>query len=114
MSFYFPEKEESSEIVETILILKREASLLLEGIRMDDPKKFQEAKKVRERLIIEKERLLFVGPESWEIKLEKQHQEMSNIITQNSGSEAEKLTVFQYFSKEETIKKQMQNNGKSG
>lgn len=114
MAFYFPAKEESPELIETLLLLKRETLLILEGIRKDDKSKFEEAKKVREKMISEREILLFVGPESWEIKLEKQHQEMSNIITQNSGSEAERLTIFQYFSKEETIKKQFQRNGESG
>lgn len=92
--------------------LKNRAILVLEGI-VADKDNTKEINEIDDYLFSLYKPQSFLGSESVEVKYDKQFESSCTLIAQKTGLDAKSMTVLQFYSNLDTIKKQIDNEQKS-
>lgn len=108
MQTYFPGISENAEESFLVRNTKKETDLILASILNEEVSEQLETIQMQ----LTPEPVVYGGPQGEEVKTDKQFEENKNLLSQYLAYEidAEKITVFQYFSKIETIKKNKPKN----
>lgn len=117
LMLYFPSIFENSETKEYYGLIKSKALLVLEQLeRKDLTYKQKELEVIEDRIATFSPPMTFTGPNSLEIRSDKQYHDGCLVIASNMNVDTSKLTVLGYYNAldfiQEKQKKQKKNGGK--
>lgn len=104
---------ESSKTKELYGLQKRRIALELTSLIDETSDVQKEIEEIENTLLLESKPLVFTGPESFEVKVDKQFNDLLILITKHTSIDAKKLTVFEFYNALEFIDKTYANNPNS-
>lgn len=102
---YFPKSQNRAYIKEIYTKLKRRTILELNAI-IDDIMDYTEMDRLDDDLLLASKPKVFSGPDSFEIKNDKQFNELCLTISKSLNVEVKKLTVFEFYNTIEYLEKE--------
>lgn len=105
LELYFPIFFESAKEKEVFDKLKERTLLILDGI-IDDKEKAEEVNRVDDFLFSLSKPKQFSGSKSIEVEYIKQFENIAILISQKTGLDTKKMTVFEFYTTFEQVKKQ--------
>ena len=115
LQVYFPKLFDSAEVKEYYDKLKKRTLLLLDQLEKGDDfseEEQRELERITDELVLFSEPLLFAGPESAEIKQDKQFENACLAISQHTNTDAKKFTVLEYYNALFYLREQIKEQGK--
>jgi hypothetical protein len=112
LELFFPSEFSNSRVKEYYDQLRKRALLQLQGIKTGNPNQ-SEIDKIDEFLLFYSKPSIFSGKNSLEIKYEKQFKELCRFITEHAFIKAEDLTVLDFYSSLDYIKKKLKAKEKA-
>lgn len=104
MSLYFPKVVEGASAKEFYSLYKQRLILALDEI-IDGTTNDKEIKNIEKEILLKSKPQVFTGVNSFEIKLDKQFNELTIFIGKQIGERAKDLTVFEFYGALEYIEK---------
>lgn len=101
---YFPKSQNSAYIKELYSKLKNRVILELDGI-LNDICDYEAIDRIDTDLLLSSKPKVFSGPDSFEIKNDKQFNELCLTISKSLNVDVKKLTVFEFYNAIEYIEK---------
>lgn len=105
MSVYYPKISTNTKSKEIYSLYKRRLMLILDNVISNVDDNIEELDDLDNQMLLHSKPLIFTGPESFEVRVDKQFNELALYVTQKAGVEAKKLTVFEFYSALEYIEK---------
>ena len=96
-------------------ILKQLTVMRLNGIEQHDEALQAEADKLRDRLVLFQKPKVFTGHDGLEVRHDKEFESMCLAITKETGTEAKRMTVLEYYNAYEYLRekaRKTQNKGR--
>ncbi len=112
LELYFPEDFVGVKEKEVFDLLKIRALFILDGI-VEGKDNSGEVEKINDRLFSRYKPHIFIGEKSIEIKQDKQFETTCLYIAQKTNLDAKKMTVFQFYSSLDILKKQSEAESKA-
>lgn len=98
LTLYFPRLFESSDTKEYYTLLKKKAQLIAEQLQKKDLYyQKEELDAIDDQLLTFSPPMVFTGPNSMEIKSDKQYHDGCLVITSQTHTDASRLTVLEYY-----------------
>lgn len=98
LTLYFPRIFESSEVKEYYALLKKKAQLVAEQLqRKDLDYRSEELQSLEDKILTFSPPMVFTGPESLEIKSDKQYHDGCLVIASQTHIDVARLTVLEYY-----------------
>lgn len=115
LTLYFPKIFESSETKEYYNLLKSKALILADQlIKKDLSYRKEELETVSDRLLTFSPPMTFVGPNSLEIRLDKQYRDGCLVIASQMSVDVNSLTVLEYYNALDFIQEKQKKQRKHG
>lgn len=105
LAVYFPKSQNDIYIKEVFTKLKQRNILVLDKIAKDNPN-YDEVTKIDIDLLLSNEPKQFSGSNSFEIKVDKQFEELCIMIQKSLNTQVKQLTVFEFYNTLEYIDKE--------
>lgn len=112
LELYFPEDFVSAKEKEVYDLLKVRTLFILDGL-VEDKDNTKEIEKIDDRLFGKYNPRIFAGEKSVEIKQDRQFEVTCLLISQKMNLDARKMTVLQFYSALDMIKKQAEAESKA-
>lgn len=112
LELYFPAEFESAREKEAYTLIKRHTQLLLESIA-ENTDKSKQLEEIEAQMLRMHKPKSFLGKKSVEITFDKQFENSCLIISKETGSNAKKMTVLQYYNALELVKKEQEAKAKA-
>lgn len=95
---------DSAKTKEMFSLYKQRVVLALDEL-IEGADKKEEIKQIEDEMLLKSEPLIFTGPNSFEIKLDKQFNELSIFIAKQTTMNVKTMTVFEFYNALEYIEK---------
>lgn len=112
---YFPTLFDDVTVREYYDILKQLTVMRLNGIEQHDEALQAEADKLRDKLVLFQKPKVFTGHDGLEVRHDKEFESMCLAITKETGTEAKRMTVLEYYNAYEYLRekaRKTQNKGR--